>query len=212
VIVVGLVVSIPVGAGSATNVPSPSTSILVPSNGATLSGSTYLDASATNATSVEFVLFGGIYGFSPPVVCTATPTLYGWLCAWNTKTVPNNSYVLVAVAFGAGGTSFSTAVNVSVQNPQPTTSVLVPSDGAVVSGTTYLDASASNAANVAFLLFGGIYGEAVQLLCTATLTPYGWLCAWDTTTVPNDTYGLVSGAVSPAGEAFSSSISITVSN
>ena len=171
VIVVGLVVSIPTATGSATNDPPLSTSILIPSNGATLSGSTYLDASATNATSVEFVLFGGIYGFSPPVVCTATPTLYGWLCAWNTKTVPNNSYVLVAVAFGAGGTSFSTAVNVSVQNPQPTTSVLVPSDGAVVSGTTYLDASASNATNVAFLLFGGIYGEAVQLLCTATLTP-----------------------------------------
>jgi hypothetical protein len=212
VTVVALVVSIPTGTGSATNDPPPSTSILIPSNGANLSGSTYLDASATNATSVEFVLFGGTYGFSPPVVCTATPTIYGWLCAWNTKTVPNNSYVLVAVAFGAGGSSFSTVVSITVQNPQPTTRILIPSNGAVLSGSTYLDASASNASNVAFLLFGGIYGDAVQLLCTATLTRYGWLCAWNTATVPNGTYGLLSGAVNSAGEAFSSSVSITVTN
>ena len=41
-----------------------STSVLVPSNGATLSGSTTLDASASNATSVKFLLFGGSYGYS----------------------------------------------------------------------------------------------------------------------------------------------------
>jgi hypothetical protein len=42
------------------------TSVLIPSNGATLSGSTILDASASNATSVEFRLFGGIYGYAAP--------------------------------------------------------------------------------------------------------------------------------------------------
>ena len=41
--------------------------MLIPSNGATVSGSTLLDASASNATSVEFQLFGGIYGFYGPV-------------------------------------------------------------------------------------------------------------------------------------------------
>ena len=46
--------------------------MLIPSNGATLSGSTTLDASASNATSVEFRLFGGSYGFNAPVLCTAT--------------------------------------------------------------------------------------------------------------------------------------------
>ncbi len=72
--------------------PSPTTSVLVPSNGATLSGSTTLDASASNATSVEFRLFGGSYGYNAPVLCTATQTYYGWLCSWNTTTVPNGSY------------------------------------------------------------------------------------------------------------------------
>jgi hypothetical protein len=97
--------------------PPPTTSVLIPSNGATLSGSTYLDASALNATSVEFRLFGGSYGYNAPVVCTATPTYYGWLCSWNTATVPNGSYTLLSEAFGAGGSAFSPGgVNITVKN------------------------------------------------------------------------------------------------
>ena len=80
--------------------------MLIPSNGATLSGSTYLDASASNATSVEFRLFGGIYGYNAPVLCTATPTYYGWLCSWNTTTVPNGSYALLSLAFNSGGSAY----------------------------------------------------------------------------------------------------------
>jgi hypothetical protein len=94
----------------------PTTSVLIPSNGATLSGSTYLDASASNATSVEFRLFGGVYGYAAPVVCTATPTIYGWLCGWNTKTVPDGSYFLVSEAFNSIGSAFSAGVSITVQN------------------------------------------------------------------------------------------------
>jgi hypothetical protein len=94
----------------------PTTSVLVPSSGATLSGSTYLDASALNATSVEVLLFGGIYGFAAPVTCTATPTIYGWLCSWNTVTVPNGSYALVSEAFNSGGSTFSSGVSITVNN------------------------------------------------------------------------------------------------
>ena len=54
--------------------PPPTTSVLIPSNGATLSGTAAtLDASASNATSVKFLLFGGILRlFRSPVICTAT--------------------------------------------------------------------------------------------------------------------------------------------
>ena len=145
--------------------PPPTTSVLIPSNGATLSGSTTLDASASNASSVEFRLFGGIYGYAAPVLCTATQTYYGWLCSWNTATVPSGSYELLSEAFGAGGSAFSSGVSVSVNNPPPTTSVLTPSKGATLSGSTYLDASASNATSVEFLLFGGVYGYAPR--CSA---------------------------------------------
>ncbi len=94
----------------------PTTNVIIPSNGATLSGSTLLDASASNATSVEFRLFGGIYGYAAPVVCTATPTLYGWLCVWNTVTVPNGSYVLLSEAFNSAGHGFSSGVFITVKN------------------------------------------------------------------------------------------------
>jgi hypothetical protein len=191
----------------------PVTSVLIPSNGATLSGSTTLDASASNASSVEFRLFGGIYGYDAPVLCTATLTYYGWLCSWNTTTVPNGSYVLVSEAFNSAGSAFSpVGVTVTVSNP-PTTSVLLPSNGATLSGSTTLDASASNATSVEFRLFGGIYGYAAPVLCTATLTYYGWLCSWNTTTVPSGSYILVSEAFNSAGSAFSPvGVNVTVKN
>jgi hypothetical protein len=94
----------------------PTTSVLIPSKGATLSGSTYLDASASNATSVEFWLFGGSYGFSGHLVGTATPTIYGWLDSWNTTTVPNGTYLLVSEAVGSGGSTFSSGVSITVAN------------------------------------------------------------------------------------------------
>ena len=118
---IGLAVSslvVPWVASSASGAnPPPTTSVVIPSNGATLSGSTFLDASATNATSVEFQLFGGIYGFYGPIICTATPTYYGWLCNWNTTTVPNGSYLLSSVAFNSAGSAFSSGVNITVSNP-----------------------------------------------------------------------------------------------
>jgi hypothetical protein len=92
------------------------TSVLLPSNGATLTGSTFLDASASNATSVLFLLFGGSYGYAAPVICTATLTLYGWLCYWNTTTVPNGSYTLLSLASNSGGYAFSSGVSITVHN------------------------------------------------------------------------------------------------
>ena len=95
----------------------PTTSVLLPAPGATESGTTAtLDASASNATSVEFWLLGGSYGFTGHLVGTATLTYYGWIYIWNTKTVPNGSYVLLSEASGSGGSAFSSNVNITVKN------------------------------------------------------------------------------------------------
>jgi hypothetical protein len=190
----------------------PTTSILVPSRNATLSASTALDASASNATSVEFLLFGGSFGFSPMVVCTATQTIYGWACAWNSTTVPNGTYTVVSYASGPGGSMASSGVGIKVNNPVPTTSVLVPSKGTSLSGSTILDASASNATSVSFVLFGGSYGYNGQLLGTATLTPYGWIYTWNSTSVPNGSYTLCSLAANSLVHTFSSGVGVTVHN
>ncbi len=188
----------------------PVTKLLIPSNGASLSGTQYLDASASsNTTRVEFRLTGG--SLNNALIATATRTYYGWLAGWNTTSVLNGTYTLQSVAYysdGASGTS--PGITLSVNNP--TTAVITPSNGATVSGTTTLDAAASNATSVEFRLFGGSFGYSGPVVCTASPTYYGWLCSWDTTTVPNGSYALLSEAFNSGGSAFSSGVSITVSN
>ena len=118
------------------------------------------------------------------MLCTATRTYYGWLCNWNTTTVPNGSYVLLSEAFNASGSAFGPGVSITVENP--TTGVLVPSSGATLSGSTNLDASASNATSVEFRLFGGTYGFAAPvLLCTDHADPLRMVVRLERAPVPN---------------------------
>ena len=194
-------------------VPPPTTTVLIPSAGATLSGTTYLDAAAPNATTVEYLLSGGSY--SGQVIGTATPTYYGWLFDWDSTTVPNGTYTLRTEAFNSTGHAFSPSVSFTVNNvPPPTTTVLIPKAGATLSGTTYLDAAVPNAdvytTTVKYLLSGGSYSD--QVIGTATPTYYGWLFLWNSTTVPNGSYTLRTEAFTPTGSAFSPSVSFTVTN
>ena len=150
--------------------PSPTTSVLIPSNGATLSGTSHLDASASNATSVEFRLFGGVFGFNAPVLCTATPTLYGWLCGWNTRrspTVRTSWCPRPSARVEAHSVLASASPSRTPCRPRAFWSLRT---GRSLSGSTYLDASATNATSVEFRLFGGVFGFNAPVLCTATLT------------------------------------------
>ena len=95
----------------------PKTKVIKPTNGATLSGTAAtLDATTPYATRVEFWLLGGPYGYTRHLIGTATPTLYGWLDRWNTKTVANSSYLLQSEAFNASGQAFSPGVTITVSN------------------------------------------------------------------------------------------------
>jgi hypothetical protein len=96
-----------------------STQVLVPSNGATLSGTAVLDAAAAGpspVTGVTFDLSGGSLP-KPVVVGTAIPTLYGWIAFWNTTKVANGTYSLQSVATEKGGTTAtSPKISVTVSN------------------------------------------------------------------------------------------------
>ena len=194
----------------------PVTAVLFPSNGATVSGATaLLDASASSAVgiaSVTFEVSGG--ALSDQVVATATPTYYGWLAQWNTTAVPNGTYSLQSVATDTvAETTTSSPITVTVDNPAPTTTVVIPSNGATQSGTAaLLDASASaNVTNVKYELTGGTLTD--QVIATATPTYYGWLAQWNTTTVPNGTYTLQSVASYSGGlTGTSPGVTVTVGN
>ena len=189
----------------------PTTSVLIPASGAKLAGTATLDASASNATSVEFWIVGGSYGYGK-MIGLATSSPYGWYFSWNSMTVPNGSYILLSEAFNASTSSFSKGVSITVSNPT-TTSVIIPSTGANLSNTAALDASAGNATSVEFLLSGGSYGSSPgQVIGTATPTYYGWLYRWNTMTAPNGSYALVSEAFNGGGSVVSSPVSITIDN
>jgi Big-like domain-containing protein len=83
-----------------------------------------------------------------------------------------------------------------------------------VSGTTTLDANASDnvkVSRVEFRLTGGNYNNA--LIGVATLTDYGWIAQWETTSVPNGADTLNSVAYDPANNSGrSANVNITVQN
>ena len=161
-------------------------------------------------TQVQYELTGG--SLNNTVIATATPTIYGWLASWNTTTVPNGTYTLQSVASSGGLTGTSPGITLTVNNPPPTTSVVLPSNDATLSGTQYLDATASpGVTQVQYELTGGSLNNTV--IATATPTIYGWLASWDTTTVANGTYTLQSVASYAGGvSATSAPITLTVNN
>jgi subtilase family serine protease len=181
----------------------PTVTLVTPSSGPT-TGGTKVTITGTNFTGATKVLFGAVAATSFTVVSSNGITAVAPAQAAATHGI----YVTTPQ-----GTSAAVAADQFTYVSPPTTAVLVPANGATVSGsTTTLDASGTNATSVQFWLLGGSYGYTGKLLCTATLTYYGWLCSWNTTTVPNGSYALVSKATNTNGSVYSAGVNITVKN
>jgi hypothetical protein len=100
------------------NNPTPSTEVVIPSNNATVSGtSQVLDAAASSGvTEVQYEISGGT--LTDSVIATATPTIYGWIALWNTMGVADGTYTLNSVASYADGVSgTSPPISLTVDNP-----------------------------------------------------------------------------------------------
>jgi phosphatidylinositol-3-phosphatase len=198
-------------AAATITVTPPTTAVVVPSSNATVSGSVALDAVASpGTTTVRYQVTGG--ALSNAVIATATPTLYGWLAKWDTTTVPNGTYTLQSVATSGGLTGTSPGITITVNNPPPTTAVVLPSNNASLAANAFLDAVASSGVTkVQYQLTGGTLTNA--LIATATPTIYGWLASWNSTTVANGQYTLQSVASYAGGVSGTSApITITVGN
>jgi uncharacterized protein YjbI with pentapeptide repeats len=187
---------------------------LIPSSGATLSGTQVLDAEAGNSAGVNKVVFeltGGT--LSQAVIATGTPTIFGWLAAWNTTAVPNGTYTLQSVATDTSSdVSASTGITLTVDNAPPSTTVGLPANGATVKGGQWLDAGASSGVTkVVYELTGGTLKQAV--IATATPTSVGWLAYFDSTTVADGSYTLQSVASYAGGvSGTSAGVAITIGN
>jgi hypothetical protein len=100
--------------------PNPDTYVAAPANNATVSGTSVgLDApasdSASSVTQVKFELSGG--SLNDDVIATGSPSLVGYLAAWNSTTVPDGTYTLQSVASdAAGNVKTSNGVTMTVNN------------------------------------------------------------------------------------------------
>jgi hypothetical protein len=159
------------------NAQAPSTTVIIPSNNATVSGvSQVLDAiTSSGTTEVQYEITGGT--LTDSVIATATPTIYGWLAKWNTTGVPNGPYSLQSVATFNGVSGTSSSVTIDVDNPPPGTAVILPgSNGIVNSGTGLMfDAIASPGVTQVSIELVNEAGTGVYDTWTATPTIYGWI-------------------------------------
>jgi hypothetical protein len=187
----------------------------IPSNGATLTGIVTLEATGYyNPSALKFELTGGSY--AGQVVAIAEPTVDGWLAqepngtwGWDSTSVPNGTYTLTPVVTINGQVVTGVGITVSVSNPAPTAQIRIPSSGAVLSGTTFLDGKASYPHNINHFVYemdGAPIGTAIR-------TIYGWLLKWNTTTVTDGSHTLtVLVMYADSATATSQGISVTVLN
>jgi hypothetical protein len=201
--------------GSAATAPgdttAPSVSVSSPANGATLSGTVTLSATASDnvgVASVWFTVDGTVVG--------AEDTSAPFQVSWNTASVANGTHTVRAMARdAAGNTATSGTIAVTVNNTSasndtsaPTVSITSPGNGATVSGTVSVSAAASDnvgVSSVQFTLNG------VNLGSADTTAPYS--ISWNTAGAANGTHMLRAIARDAAGNSTTSSaIAVTVNN
>ncbi len=164
----------------------PTVSVTAPASGATVSGTVSVTATASDnvaVASVQFQLDGANVG----TLDTTAPYAF----SWNTTTATNGSHTLRAIATDSSNNSTtSAAVTVTVSNTPPdttppTVSVTAPANGATVSGTVSVTATAADnvaVASVQFQLDGANVGT------LDTTSPYAY--SWNTTTATNGSHTL----------------------
>jgi hypothetical protein len=183
----------------------PSVSITAPANGATVSGTLTISASASDnvgVVGVQFILDGAPLGAE---VASAP-----YQVSWTTGT--NGLHAITATARDAAGNrTTATAISVTVANPVPDTtppsvSITSPANGATVSGTLTISASASDnvgVVGVQFILDGAALGAEV------TSAPYQM--SW--TTRANGLHTITATARDAAGNrTTATAVSVTVAN
>lgn len=186
----------------------PTVSVTAPAANATVSGTTTVSATASDAVSVKSVQFK-VDGVNVGAADTTTP----YSISWDSKTATNGAHTITAVATNSSDlTTTSSAIPVTVSNTAtptaPTTSVTAPTSGSSVSGAINLTANASDTAgikNVQFQIDNQNVGSA------DTTSPYS--VSWDSKTVANGTHTVRTIATNTSGLATTSAaVSFSVNN
>ena len=131
----------------------PTVSLSAPAAGSLVAGTTTLTATASDNVGVQSVQFR-VDGNNVGAADTTSP----YSLSLDTTTLSNGSHTLSAVARdAAGNTRTSANVTITVDNAAPTVAISAPANGATLSGTTTITATASDnvaVQNVQFLVDG----------------------------------------------------------
>jgi poly(hydroxyalkanoate) depolymerase family esterase len=187
----------------------PTVSLTAPANGATLSGSVQVTASASDnvgVSKVEFFIDNVLVGTD-----SASPYAY----TWNSAAATNGSHVLLAKAHdAAGNTATSGSATVTVtggisDTTPPTVSITFPTAGATVAGAVTISSVASDdtgVTKVEFLIDGAVVGQGVS---ARQAGPFEY--SWNTTTYATGAHTLETRAYDAAGNtATSAAVTVTV--
>lgn len=171
--------------GGTPDTTAPTTSITSPANGATVSGTVSVTASASDnvgVTKVEFYLDGAL-------TSTSTATPYTW--NWNTTTATNGGHTLISKAYDAAGNiGTSASVSVTVSNVSDTTPPTAPSS---LTATTPTSGNIRRKINLSWTASTDNVGVAGYRLWRGTTAtgPFTQIATSTTTTYTDG--GLVSG-------------------
>ncbi len=186
----------------------PAVALTAPANGATVSGTVTLTATATDnvaVTGVQFQLDG--------VTLAGTPTVAGstYTLSWNSKTAANGTHTLAAIASDAAGNTATSSVSVTVANDStpPTVTMTSPTDGSSITGTVSVSANASDNVGIAGVQFQ-LDGKNLGGVITGAGPAYSF--SWDTTAAANGPHTLAAIASDTTGNTATSSVSVTVNN
>jgi hypothetical protein len=191
----------------------PTVSMTAPANGANVSGTVLLQASASatapaTVTSVQFLLDGQPLG--SPV--TTSPYSYNWTVG---STSLGNHTLSARVTDSNGDVATATPVTVDVVSGgpppppnNPTVSVTSPVNNATVAATVPVAATVTSNLPIASVQF---YLDGTALGAPVTSTPYA--INWDTTTTTNGTHTLTATATDTSNDVGTSNpITVTVQN
>jgi chitodextrinase len=187
----------------------PTVSLTAPANTATVSATVTVSANATDNVSVASVQFQ-LDSVNVGTLDVVAPYNF----SWDTTKSTNGAHTLKAIAKdGAGNTATSAVVTVTVNNTTPdttppTVSLTAPANGATVSSTIAVTATAADNVGVASVQF---QLDGANLGGLDTATPYS--ASWNTTTATNGAHTLKAIAKDAAGNSTTSAtVSVTVNN
>jgi hypothetical protein len=196
----------------------PSSTVLAPAGGSTVSGTQVaLDASAgAGTTEVQFELSGGT--LSNDVIATVTSeSLVGWATTWNSTGVPDGTYFLSAVPVPLPPVTHPGEISITVDNGDPSVSIVLPSAGATLSASQWLDAIPSPGVSSVNFSYTGALCESGCSIGTAAPTLVGWVYDWNTESIytedvlqTSDQYTLSATACYANGACGSDEITVTV--